>query len=184
MAWIELHQSLPGHRKTMRLRRALKICQAQAVGHLCMLLWLWCLDNCPDGDLSSLMDCEIAEAAGYVGKDPATFVAALRESGYIDADMRIHDWQEYVHRGDDIARERARRMRTAPRMFVFRRDGYRCVYCGSNNDLTLDHLTPFSRGGDESPENLVTCCRSCNSRKGARTPQEAGFMEATGDAHA
>ena len=32
--WIELHQSLPAHRKTMKLKRLLKISQAQAVGQI------------------------------------------------------------------------------------------------------------------------------------------------------
>lgn len=111
MAWIELHQSLPGHRKTMRLRRALKIGQAQAIGHLCML-WLWCLDNCPDGDLSSLLDCEIAEAAGY-DKKPTDFTAALRESGFLDENNHIHDWYSYAGKLIEKRREDAERKRTS-----------------------------------------------------------------------
>lgn len=110
MAWIELHQSLPGHRKTMRLRRALKLCQAQAVGHLCML-WLWCLDNCPDGNTANLDDCEIAEAAGYTGKDPSVFVLALREAGFIDPDGYVHDWNTYAGKLIDKREQNAQRMR-------------------------------------------------------------------------
>lgn len=110
MAWIELHQSLPGHRKTMRLRRALKIGQAQAVGHLCML-WLWCLDNCPDGITAGLDDCEIAEAAGYPTKDARVFVDALRESGFIDGDGYIHDWNSYAGKLIEKREQNAQRMR-------------------------------------------------------------------------
>ena len=110
MAWIELHQSLPAHRKTMRLRRELKIKTAQAVGHLCML-WLWCLDNCPSGDISGLTSCEIAEAAGYEGKDPDAFVSALQASGYLDDDMHVHDWEEYAGRLIDKRSQNAQRMR-------------------------------------------------------------------------
>jgi 5-methylcytosine-specific restriction endonuclease McrA len=55
---------------------------------------------------------------------------------------------------------------------VFTRDLFRCVYCHSSEKLTLDHIIPKSRGGGHSVENLVTCCASCNSKKGARTPQE------------
>lgn len=109
MAWIELHQSLPGHRKTMRFRRALKIGQAQAIGHLCML-WLWCLDNCPDGDLSSLLDCEIAEAAGY-DKKPEDFTAALRESGFLDENNQVHDWYSYAGKLIEKREQNANRMR-------------------------------------------------------------------------
>lgn len=109
MAWIELHQSLPGHRKIMRLRRALKIGQAQAIGHLCML-WLWCLDNCPDGDLSELMDCEIAEAAGY-DKRPEDFTAALRSAGFVDANSHVHDWYSYAGKLIEKREQNANRMR-------------------------------------------------------------------------
>ncbi len=56
---------------------------------------------------------------------------------------------------------------------VYRRDGFKCVYCGSGANLTLDHVLPRSRGGDNSWENLVTCCRKCNAKKDDQTPEEA-----------
>jgi 5-methylcytosine-specific restriction endonuclease McrA len=57
---------------------------------------------------------------------------------------------------------------------IFNRDRERCQYCGkSGGDLTLDHVLPKHRGGAHVWENLVTACRSCNHRKGGRTPSEA-----------
>ena len=57
---------------------------------------------------------------------------------------------------------------------VFVRDGQRCQYCGvGGHELTLDHVVPRHRGGTHEWENLVTACRSCNHRKGGRTPREA-----------
>jgi 5-methylcytosine-specific restriction endonuclease McrA len=53
---------------------------------------------------------------------------------------------------------------------IFRRDGFRCVYCGSllpAELLTLDHVQPRMRGGDHSEGNIVTACRTCNADKGA-----------------
>jgi hypothetical protein len=53
---------------------------------------------------------------------------------------------------------------------IFERDGFRCVYCGRvlpPEELTVDHVQPVMRGGDGSDGNLVTACRSCNTRKGA-----------------
>jgi 5-methylcytosine-specific restriction endonuclease McrA len=57
---------------------------------------------------------------------------------------------------------------------VFRRDNHTCQYCGHvGGDLTLDHVTPRSKGGKNSWENIVAACRECNSKKRDRTPFEA-----------
>jgi len=62
------------------------------------------------------------------------------------------------------------------RQQVLIRDEYRCRYCGRfDAHLSIDHMMPQSRGGSHKIENLVTACRSCNSSKGARTPEEAGM---------
>jgi 5-methylcytosine-specific restriction endonuclease McrA len=61
----------------------------------------------------------------------------------------------------------------ASRPRIYKRDHYQCVYCGSNKDLTLDHVIPKSRGGGNEWTNLVTSCFKCNLRKGNRTPEEA-----------
>lgn len=53
------------------------------------------------------------------------------------------------------------------------RDNYRCAYCGSTHELTIDHMIPTSRGGKSTFENCVTSCRSCNNRKNDKTPNEA-----------
>ncbi|MDE3058435.1 MAG: HNH endonuclease [Bacteroidota bacterium] len=57
---------------------------------------------------------------------------------------------------------------------ILRRDGHRCQYCGRGDlPLTIDHVTPRSRGGEETWENLVCACVQCNNKKGDRTPEEA-----------
>lgn len=50
--------------------------------------------------------------------------------------------------------------------------GMQCHYCGSENELTRDHVMPRSRGGTDDASNIVFACRSCNSAKGNRTPEE------------
>jgi len=41
-----------------------------------------------------------------------------------------------------------------------------CVFCGTTDDLTTEHLIPINRGGDDSADNLVLSCRTCNSSRG------------------
>jgi hypothetical protein len=42
-----------------------------------------------------------------------------------------------------------------------------CVYCGSSENLTLDHVNPKMRGGNDTTHNVVPACRSCNQSKGS-----------------
>ena len=61
---------------------------------------------------------------------------------------------------------------------LFARDHHRCQYCRRalpNNQLTLDHVLPRSRGGETSWENVVCACVHCNTAKGDRTPCEASM---------
>ncbi len=56
------------------------------------------------------------------------------------------------------------------------RDNFTCQYCGTKTkNLTIDHIIPKSRGGDDSWENLVSACKKCNNEKGNRTPEEASM---------
>ena len=56
---------------------------------------------------------------------------------------------------------------------IFLRDEFKCCYCGSPKELTIDHVIPKARGGKSSFENCVSACRPCNNLKGKRTPTEA-----------
>ena len=57
---------------------------------------------------------------------------------------------------------------------ILERDGHICQYCGAKAN-TIDHVQPKSRGGSNSPSNLVASCMRCNQKKGDRTPEEAGM---------
>lgn len=76
-------------------------------------------------------------------------------------------------------KERIWRVPAVSRREVLRRDKHMCQYCGSIKKLTIDHVIPRSRGGTHTWDNVVTACERCNSRKGDRTPQEAGMLMRT-----
>jgi 5-methylcytosine-specific restriction endonuclease McrA len=61
---------------------------------------------------------------------------------------------------------------------LFARDRQLCGYCGKRylvRDLSRDHVVPVSHGGRDTWTNTVTACRSCNIRKGGRTPEQASM---------
>lgn len=72
-----------------------------------------------------------------------------------------------VRRRRGVANQRTR---------ILMRDRYRCQYCAVRPpvaELTLDHILPRARGGRSTSDNLAASCRTCNNRKGNRTPAEA-----------
>ena len=61
---------------------------------------------------------------------------------------------------------------------IFIRDRNQCQYCGRRpreDDLTIDHVVPRSRGGATVWENVVLACTTCNARKGSRLGSECGM---------
>ena len=61
---------------------------------------------------------------------------------------------------------------------LFSRDRNVCAYCGNSfnsKELSRDHVVPVQRGGKDKWTNVVTACRTCNTRKGGRTPEQAGI---------
>jgi 5-methylcytosine-specific restriction endonuclease McrA len=81
-----------------------------------------------------------------------------------------------VRRRTYINVRRRREAAGMKRLRIYMRDKFRCQYCGVKKgaaELTLDHIMPRSRSGDNSPVNIVTACIACNNRKSNRTPAEA-----------
>jgi hypothetical protein len=62
----------------------------------------------------------------------------------------------------------ARQISKAKRARIYERDGYRCVKCGREKPLSIDHIVPLVRGGSRDDSNLQTLCVPCNVAKGAR----------------
>lgn len=59
------------------------------------------------------------------------------------------------------------------RFNLFLRDKFACQYCGSEGNLTFDHVIPRRLGGKTTWENIASACAPCNMKKGGRTPKQA-----------
>lgn len=117
MAWIEVHQSLPGHRKTLKAAAMLRIDPVQMTGHM-VTLWLWGLDNAPDGCIGG-EPWMIAHAAGWRG-DPEAFLEALHQAQFAwvegepsQESWNITNWHEYAGKLIDRRAANVQRMREA-----------------------------------------------------------------------
>ena len=104
----------------------------------------------------------VADAFFPVGDD------GLRHSARADRELRISREQD-ARISDLRARDPYRKHRAE----VLATHGEFCAYCGASGvNLQLDHVFPRSRGGSDTPENLVPACKPCNTSKGAKTVQE------------
>ena len=98
--WIQVYSNLTSHRKTGRLADELGLTNnfvspdVVAVGIL-ISLWTWAIQNASNGDLSDCSARIIAEACRW-RKKPEQLIAALKSSGWMDEDGRLHDWEEYT----------------------------------------------------------------------------------------
>ena len=164
--WIQVYSNLPQHKKTSRLAEELKISSAVvdpnmvAVGIL-IGLWTWAIQNAYDGDLSECSARTIANACQWK-KKPETLVAALKKTGWLDADMRLHDWEEYAVLLID--QEENRKAKTRDRVSRYRSkkaascNVTQCATCNVTDTLcnapTVPNLTKpdqlFSGGGDDA----------------------------------
>ncbi len=61
------------------------------------------------------------------------------------------------------------------RFNLFLRDGFKCVYCHSPDELTFDHVIPRRLGGQTNWDNIVAACTRCNLKKGGRSLKDAGM---------
>ncbi len=116
--WIELHQEMPRHPKTLALAQALKVSRREAVGIL-VDLWTWglsCADE--DGSLKAIGDEGIALALDWPVRRASALVGPLVECGWLDAlgdgQYRLHDWPDYTSKLSEKRRD-AERKRAARR---------------------------------------------------------------------
>ena len=150
-------------------------------------LWVRCIGYCRRNLTDGFIPAAAAQARARC-KDPRKPIAELTSPpvGQPDGEPLLMevpggylatDYLRWNPNLEEVEEARAsRRWSRANYRLVFERDNGACRYCGSTSDPTIDHVVPRVRGGGDEGENLVVACRRCNSRKGARTPEEAGMV--------
>lgn len=103
--------------------------------------------------------------------------------------------REYGQENHDGVLERSRKRRaiqygqseyfTEEQFFEkFEQLGKKCFYCGvelTKETVTRDHYIPLVKGGSDTIENIVPCCKNCNSRKRNKLPED--FINELSDNH-
>ena len=102
--------------------------------------------------------------ADVVDTYPDRFIRTVDQSLEFPSIIKLTRYIRMPYRKVEISRKN-----------IIKRDRNTCQYCGSKHTLTVDHIMPKSRGGQDTWENLTTACVKCNNKKGNRTPKEAGM---------
>lgn len=147
-----------------KLARYTKPGEARALRDLLVAMWRYCARH----DTTVVPFYELPRLALPDGPRTARRQAArLAECGLIEHVDGL-GWRTFVDI-DAVIRRRGNRphIPASTRRLVYDRDGWRCVYCGAPDPLSLDHVKPYSKGGQDVPGNLVTACLPCNWSRGA-----------------
>ena len=90
-------------------------------------------------------------------EDASRRLYTINDSYPLPEVIRLHSYVRIPHK-----------THTPTKKSILIRDQYTCQYCGSTriNKLTIDHIIPISKGGQNTWENLVACCHHCNNKKG------------------
>lgn len=97
MAWIEAHQQLLNHPKTLDLMAIMEWDLDTTIAKL-LRFWWWCVDYAENGDLRKHSPERLAGAVGLKSSDGQAFFHAMIKSGWIDEEphLRVHDWWDYI----------------------------------------------------------------------------------------
>jgi hypothetical protein len=99
----------------------------------------------------------------------------LRQTDLVEVAALVRD-SETGNIGKAIIRKSNRQISQHISWQVFRRDEFKCRYCGADEvPLTVDHLVTWESGGPSTPENLVASCSKCNNARG-ETPYADWLM--------
>jgi len=90
----------------------------------------------------------------------------FRQTDLVEVEALVRD-PETKQVGKAIVRKSSRQVAKHTSWVVYRRDGFKCRYCGADNvPMTVDHLVTWEDGGPSIEANLVTSCSKCNNKRG------------------
>lgn len=116
-----------------------------------------------------------AQALPYDDVDVDALLTELAEAGFVI--RYTADQNRYLQIPNFTEHQGLERtgIPASVRRAVVERDGDQCQYCGATDGpFHLDHIIPWSRGGEHLIENLVVACATCNMAKRDKTPDEWG----------
>ncbi len=104
-------------------------------------------------------------------KDPINLAKVkIRQSNYLKDNPEISCAARHKRR--EMAVKNGNNTLTWRHMQEIKAENPTCKACGSSEDISVDHILPLDRGGQNCKENCTVLCRSCNSSKHAKTYEE------------
>lgn len=102
--------------------------------------------------------------ANKIGATEPVDLDVLLKSGFliegVEDEKKVLDWG-------------SRYIKKEVKDLVWKRDGGKCLACGSRANVEYDHIVPVSKGGTSDAENLQLLCSSCNRKKRVRSKSYA-----------
>jgi len=104
----------------------------------------------------------------------------VRHQARVHRATHLWKYREHYHRRKAALKRAIAQLTKQEWEWLLGQSGNCCVYCGRHESecgkLQQEHVIPVSKGGAYTVTNIVPSCRSCNSRKKDRTPDEAGMV--------
>lgn len=199
--WIKMRTDLVDDPAVVRIAAALGIDEDSVVGKL-HRLWSWADRHTTNGvavGINGKWVDRYVQCPGFAEAMQDAKWIVLSDQQIEFPGFEKHNGASAKRRLENAIRQRLSRAKRdkgvtgvtrdlIPRPFVravMERDAYTCVYCGMESDaereagkkrkMSVDHITPVTRGGRSAMDNLVCCCKLCNSEKNDRTPEEWGM---------
>ena len=125
------------------------------------------LDHTPIGvvNVQKAMVLTFLDKAMPLASFPRLSIRTVSRTYQYPAVIRLYEYRNIPYQGALLNRYN-----------IFKRDHNQCQYCGARASLTIDHVIPRSKGGKTNWNNLITACHRCNTKKGDRTPEQAGLL--------